>query len=134
MEKITVTVESVLKKINEYGFALFSDYKTEDRGHCFVVEDMMVFLDEDDNSISVTFQADCKPEKSAMKTLILSEIEGVTDISIMESFIYDKENNFISGEDAHILLKDEIILHAFQRAAKSHAYSEILQNIKCFEC
>jgi len=129
-----VKAQHVIDKLSEYGLPLFTDYPTEDQGHCFISEQMILFLDEEDDSISVTFQADCKPEDSASKMLIISEIEDITDVSVMESFIYDKDNNFITGKEAHQLIRDTLLMDAFKKVAKQHSYAYILDNMECFNC
>jgi hypothetical protein len=124
----------VKKKINEYNLGLLTQYPTEDKGYCFVTYGMIIFVDEVDNSVSVTFQADQKPEVAASNIMILNEIDEIEDIFIMESFIYDSKNNYISGDDAHELVKSSIITQAFQKVAKQQIYNEILTTSKCFDC
>jgi len=131
---LKVTVDTIVDKLTEYGMALYTDYPTKDQGHCFMVKDMIIFLDEEDDSISITFQADSKPEDVASNLMILHEIDGVAEISIMESFIYDKNNNFISGSEAHTIVRSSLIEDAFQKVARHQAYNEILTGMKCFEC
>ncbi len=131
---LKVTVDSIVDKLTEYGMAIYTDYPTKDQGHCFMVKDMIVFLDEEDDSLSITFQADSKPEDVASNLMILHEIDEVTEISIMESFIYDKNNNFISGSEAHTIVRSSLIEDAFQKVARHQAYNEILTGMKCFEC
>ena len=126
--------DKVAKKINEYNLGLLTEYPTEDNGYCFVTSGMIVFADDEDESISVTFQADQKPEDVASYTLILSEVDEVQDIFIMDSFIYNINNEYISGKEAHDLVKETVIQQAFQKVAKHQVYSEILQSAKCFEC
>jgi len=126
--------DKVAKKIDEYNLGVLTDYPTEDKGHCFITSGMIVFADNEDESISVTFQADQKPEDVATYTLILQEVEEVQDIFIMDSFIYDTQNNYISGKEAHELVKQTIIAQAFQKVAKHQVYNDILQSSECFEC
>ena len=131
---LKVSVDTVINKLNEYGLGLFSDYKTEDQGHCFISKGMIIFLDEEDDSLAVTFQADSKPEDVANHLLILNEIEDLSEISVMESFIYDKDNKFISGEKAHEIVKNDIILKVFREVSKQQTYNEILKSVECFNC
>ena len=127
-------VDKVIEKFVEYNVGILTDYETEDRGHCVVTPGMLVFVDNDDNTISIAFQADQKPEDVATNLLILNEIEDITHISIMESFIHDSNQNFISGQEAHDLVKQDIITQAFQKVAKQQAYNEILKSTDCFNC
>ena len=99
-----------------------------------MTKEMIVFLDQDDDSLAITFQADSKPEDVATNLMILNEIENVTDIAIMESFIYDKQNKFISGNEAHEIVKASLIEDAFRKVATHQAYNQILMNVKCFDC
>lgn len=131
---LKVTVDSIVDKLTEYGMALYTDYPTKDQGHCFMVRDMIIFLDEEDDTISITFQADSKPEDVGSNLMILHEIEGVAEITVMESFIYDKNNNFISGSEAHNVVRSSLIEDAFKKVAKHQAYNEILLGVECFEC
>ncbi len=131
---LKVTIDKIVDKLTEYGLGLHNDYQTEDQGHCFMAKGMIIFLDNDDDSLAVTFQADSKPEDVAANLLILHEIDEITDISVMESFIYDKDNKFISGNEAHEIVKGNIVLNAFQKVAKHQAYAEILRSAKGYEC
>jgi hypothetical protein len=133
-DNLKVTVESVRGKLLEYGMVIYSDYPTEDQGYCFMVDKMIIFLDEEDDSIAVMFQADTYPEDSATAIMILAEIENVTDISIMESFIYDEKRKMITGNKAHELVKYGIVKSAFTHVARETAYKEILNNVKGYEC
>jgi len=126
--------DKVAEKITEYNLTLLTDYSTEDKGHCFMTNEMIIFTDEEDISISVAFQADQKPENVAFFTLMLSEIKEARDIFIMESFIYDNNNKYISGADAHKLVEETIISLAFEKVAKYQMYNDILKNSKCYEC
>ena len=131
---LKVKIDAIVDKLSEYGMAIYTDYPTEDQGHCFMVRDMIIFLDEEDDSLAITFQADSKPEDVASNLMILNEIEGVTEISIMESFIYDRNNKFVSGNEAHIIVRSALIEDAFKKVATHQAYNQILATMPCFEC
>ena len=124
---------SVLKKFEEYGMNLYTDYPTEKNEHCFMVDNMIVYLDQEDNTVAVSFHASAKPEDVAQNLLILKEID-VDDIYIMDSFIYDLNNRFISGEDAHKLVKRTIETEAVNDFTKRQTYTEYLVKAKCFDC
>jgi len=131
---LKVTVDDVIDKLTEYGMALYNDYATEDQGHCFMTEKMIIFLDEEDDSISITFQSDTKPEDVASNILILKEIENVSEFFVMESFIYDKNQNFVSGSKAHNIVRETLLESAFKKVAEQQTYNEILKQVKGFEC
>ncbi len=126
--------DKVAKKITEYNLPLLSDYPTQDKGHCFITAGMIIFTDNEDKTIAVTFQADQLPEDVATYTLILSEIQEAQNIFVMDSFIYDSDDKYISGAAAHKLVRETIISQAFKKVATYQLYEDILKNSKCFEC
>lgn len=125
---------SVIKKFEEYGMNVFADYPTEKNEHCFMVENMIVYLDQEDNTLAVSFHASAKPEEVGQNLQILNEIEGLDDIQVMESFIYDMNDRFLSGSDAHELVKKTIETEAVKQFAKRQAYTEFLVKAKCYDC
>jgi hypothetical protein len=127
-------VNEVIKKFNEYGMKLFTDYPTERSNHCFMVDNMIIYLDQKDNTIAVSFHASSKPEEVANNLLILKEIEDLNDIYIMDSFVYDINDQFLSGDAAHKLVKESIQHEALKEFAKRQTYIEVLSKAKCHEC
>ena len=127
-------VNEVVKKFEEYGMKLFTDYPTKKNEHCFMVENMIVYLDKDDNSIAVSFHASAKPEEVAQNMVILNEIKDLNDIYVMESFVYDLNEKFVSGDDAHKLVKELIEHEALREFTKRQSYIEVLTKAKCFDC
>lgn len=129
-----VDVSKVIEKFDEYGMRVFTDYPTQRNEHCFMVENMIVYLDKKDSTIAVSFLASSRPEHVANNLLILKEIEDVEDIFVMESFVYDMNDKFVSGNDAHELVKKSIELEALKEFTKRQAYTEVLVKSNCFEC
>ena len=125
---------SVLKKFEEYGMNVFKDYKTEKNEHCFMVDNMIVYLDRKDSTLAVSFHASAKPEEVAQNLLILKEVKDLNDIYVMDSFIYDLNDTFISGEKAHDLVKRTIENEAIKNFAERQTYTEYLAKAKCFDC
>lgn len=96
-------VEQILKKLDEYGFELYNQYSDENN-YYFIIDDMVLCYDGNDEILSVAFKASTKPEKVANNVLILKEIDGIKGLEIMESFIY-KGKEILSGKDAHEYIK-----------------------------
>ena len=132
MEMAEVT--EVVKKFEEYGMRLFTDYPTKKHEHCFMVDNMIVYLDKKDNTIAVSFLASAKPEEVAANMMILGEIENLDDIFVMESFVYDLNEKFISGDDAHKLVKETIQHEALKEFTTRQAYIEVLSKANCHNC
>ena len=93
-------VENILKKLDEYGFELYNQYSDENHNHYFMIDDMVLCYDDNDEILSVAFKASSKPESVANSILILKEIDGIKGFEIMESFIY-KGKEMLSGKEAH---------------------------------
>jgi len=93
-------VEKILKKLDEYGFKLYNQYSDENNHYYFIIDDMVLCYDDNDEILSVAFKASTKPETVANNVLILKEIDGIKNLTIMESFIY-KGKEILSGKDAH---------------------------------
>jgi hypothetical protein len=127
-------VSDIIDKFNEHGMRLFTDYPTQKHEHCFMVENMIIYLDKKKNSIAVSFLASSKPEVVAQNLLVLKEIEDVDNVFVMESFVYDMNDRFISGEDAHLIVKKSIEHEALKEYTKNQAYTEVLTKASCFEC
>lgn len=127
-------VKKVANKFKEYGMKLFTDYPVEKNEHCFMVDNMIVYLDQIDDTLAVSFHASAKPEEVANNMMILNEIDGLNDIFVMESFVYDLNDKFLSGEDAHSLVRRSIQNEALKKFATRQTYIEVLTKAKCHEC
>jgi hypothetical protein len=131
---IMVKINTIVKKFEEYGMNIFTDYPTDKEEHCFMVDNMIVYLDKEDNSVAISFVASAKPEEVARNVMILNELNDLKQIYIMESFVYDMNDKFISGDDAHNLVKKTIEHDALKDFVKRQAYTEVLVKSKCFKC
>lgn len=126
--------KKVKKKMEEYGIKIFQDYQIEGEAeYVFYVEDMILFVNEDDNTIGISLQAITKPYKAATLALIVNEIK-CKEIFIMEDFIFNEKNQYISGEEAHKLISRSNKAKIANEVTKSELYTNILQNAKCHEC
>lgn len=124
----------VRKKLEEYGIEIFNDYQIDKTNeYVFYAENMIIFVSETEPSISITFQATAKPERSATLALILNEIPK-TPINIMEPFIFDQNNKFVSGEAAYKLIEKVDKTKIAEEYRRQKVYEEILQNTEGFEC
>ena len=128
-------VDNVRDKLEEYGLKIFNDYLVEDSEHVFYVENMILFVDKSDDSIGVSFQATTKAEKAANMSLILNETGY--ELNIMEAFIYDKNNQCITGNEAYELIKNTDKAEAVKEYMKEQAYTHLLMSTpnECgYEC
>lgn len=127
-------IDKVKDKLEEYGIEIYSDYALSDNEYVFMVEKMAVFVNEKDHALGVSFHAEARPETAGNYTLILKEIPEIKKIEVMESFIVDKDNKFISGQKAFDMIQQKMIKQVTSELAKEYSYSELLMSNKCFHC
>jgi len=125
-------IKQVRKKLDSYGIKIFHDYVSENEEHVFYAEHMILFVHEKENSIGVSFQVTTKPETVANYILIINEID--CDLYVMEAFIFNHKNEFVSGEKAHTLVKNADKMKVMQEINQQAYYKELLETSKCHEC
>lgn len=125
-------IDQVRKKIDQYGLEVYDDHKASKGHYVFYVEDMILFVDIKKAVVGVSFQVSARPDKVANFTLILNEIGYPIDV--MEPFIFNDNNECITGEAAFEISdrfrKNQVI----QGFMKKQAYAELLMSEECFEC
>ena len=122
--------KKVIKKLKEYGIKIFNDYEIKNENeYIFYVEDMILFVNDKENYISITFQVTTKPERSATLALILNQIKS-PELHIMEPFIFNTKNEFVSGEKAYKLIKNTDRHDMLNEYQKQKNYTDILMNSK----
>jgi hypothetical protein len=126
--------KQVTQKLDEYGIEIFTDYDIEQEGeHVFYAECMIIFVNDVENTIGITFQATTKPERAATLALILNQLREA-EMHIMDPFIFNEKNEFISGKDAYQLIEDADKAKIKKEMVRQDIYSHILQTSKCHEC
>jgi len=127
-------VERVREKLEEYGIEVYTDYSITDSEYVFMVEKMAIFINEKEHGIGISFHAETRPDIASTYTLIMKEIEDMKELEIMESFVVDEGNKFVSGEKAFDLVQRNIIQKVTHEIVKESSYSEMLMTNKCFHC
>jgi len=124
--------ELIKSKFNEYGIEIINQYSYEKK-HYFVTEDMMVCHPIESNKISIAFEANTIPERVGNNVLILQEIKEIDpNFRIMDSFLYDHNQNLICGKEAHDALEYKIgakFVAEYQR--KEEMFQNMLKNNIC---
>lgn len=130
----------VVRKLDEYGIPIYNkiDAKTKESNnedeYVIYSENMILFVNDKEKYIGVTFQATTKPEKAATLILIMSQIKGA-EIHIMEPFIFNDKHEFISGDEAYQLIKETDRIDLINEYTKKQVYTEMLLSAKKFhEC
>jgi len=130
-------LNSVVEKLTEYGMIIFREYPVVEENtnqHVFISEDMVLFLDHNDGTLSVSFHASSRPEEVSRNTLILSEIEDFDELYIMESYVIDNNNEFLCGDEAFDLVKRSEEAEILKGYMEKRQYEDILRTAKCFYC
>ena len=127
-------VEDVRIKLEEYGIKIYTDYSLSEDEYLFMADNMLLFVHTENHEVGVSFQAETKPKVVANSLLIILEVDSVSDVDIMESFIVDENSNFISGEKAFKIIDKKNQYQALNEVFKEQAYAEILLNGTTGEC
>jgi len=127
-------IESTRTKLEEYGIQIYTDYSLNEQEYLFMADNMLLFVHTVNNDIGISFQAETRPKPVANSLLIVLEIEGVTNIDVMESFVIDEDRNFVSGEKAFKMIDKKNQNQALSEVFRDQAYSEILMNNTSGEC
>lgn len=126
-------IEKVQNKLNEFDFKIYNHYAVDEEEYIFMVEDMLLFVHEKRNEINISFQVTTRPDIVAQHILILKEIKD-TEINVMDSFIYDHQRTFVSGDRAFNLVENSIKQQGVQEFIKHQTMKEVLEKSNCFNC
>ena len=126
--------EKFKEKLFEFNFGIISGYSIDKtKEYMIITDDMILAVNDQDNTVSIAFEATTQPDIVAKRMIILSEVEGTHNMSIMESFVFEK-NQLVTGEDATIIAKKRLGRDVVNEFLKSQVYTEIIQSEKCFNC
>ena len=126
-------VKKTKEKLDEYGIKMFTDYVVDDeKQHVIYADHMILFVGKEDKTISISFQATTRPDVAGNLTLIINEIGA--KMVVMESFIYDSNEQFISGDKAFDIIKKTQEMKTYQEYRKQQIYQQLLESSECFEC
>lgn len=128
-------IKKTQKKLNQYGLMIYNKYFLEEGNneYIFILENAVVLVKENENTLGIAFQVTTKPETAATLTLILKEIK-CKEVFVMESFIFDYNNLMISGDDAYKLVKKTKENNIREKVLQEQVYINVLQNSKCYHC
>jgi hypothetical protein len=130
---MSTIVKDVNKKLKQYNIVVYNKYKIdEDNEYIYYTNDMILFVNENEESIGIAFQATTKPERSATLALILKQT-GYS-ILIMDPFILSNKREIVSGEEAYELIEQTRNEKIMEKVNKEHLYTKILENSNCYEC
>lgn len=92
--------DEVKNKFVEYGIEIFDEFSNEDGSlETIMAENLVVNCDNGD-SIILNFHLSSSPSYAARIVLILREISDLKDIEVSDDFLFDREGNYLDGEEA----------------------------------
>ena len=122
---MSTVVNKVSEKLLEYGIKIYNQYPTKNDQYVFWTKHMILFVDNNED-VSISFQATSKPDDVARNILILKEIEEIKHIHLMESFIFTDNRELIHGDEAFDLVRRSIENGAIKDHEKQLMYSSLL--------
>lgn len=126
----------VKEKLTEYGYEIYNLSETSHKKEfCLMTESMMIFINEEDQSLTISFECSLEPEKVGQSIMILNEIYSVRLIYISESYIFDEVNKkYIVGDDAKELAINKTKNEMLRQITQEQLYCNMLLTNKCHEC
>jgi hypothetical protein len=126
----------VIDKLKEYGYEIYNISPTSNEKEiCIMTESMMIFVNDNDKSITISFEYTLDPEKVAQNMMILNEVQEVKLVYIAESYIFDPEQKkYIVGQKAKEVANKIETDKILREYTKDQVYSHILATQKCHEC
>lgn len=126
----------VKNKLDEYGYDIYHISETSnDNEICIMTESMMVFVDDKEKSITLSFEYTLEPEKVAQNMMILNEIEDIEYVYVSESFVFDpKTKKYVVGNEAKKIAYERAQAKIMREFTKDQVYSHILATQRCHEC
>jgi hypothetical protein len=125
---------AVKDKHNEYGLDILNEYPVNNKCYAILTKMSVIFIHLEEKSISITFDVKTKGDDIANYILVLKEIPEIEDIEVMECFTYDRAKNFVSGEKAFEVVKEEECNKAVQCYIQQQKMREWLARAECFHC
>jgi uncharacterized ubiquitin-like protein YukD len=128
-------ISKIEGKLLQYGFEIYEQHPPDENGtYIILTKDMILFLYAD-YDLGVSFQATTKPDVVARDILILKEIEGLKQIRVMESFIFNDKKQLVHGDEAFDLIKKSIENGAIKELNQQLKYSSLLtSNGELYRC
>jgi len=100
-------VTEILDKLDEYGIPVFRHYNRDDENLVISVDKSLLIYNFPTQELRVSFLVSTTPSHAATLVLILKEIDGISDIIVMESFVF-KGEDLLAGLEA-TMYHDECI-------------------------
>lgn len=123
-------------KLAEYNYEIYNVSQTSNEyEYCIMSESMMIFTNEGDQSITISFQCNLMPENVAERMMVLNEVQELKAVYVTESYYFDEgTKKYILGKEARKLITEKILHETLREITQEQVYSHILATQKCHEC
>jgi hypothetical protein len=128
---------SVVKnKLDEYGYEIYHVAETKNEDEiCIMTESMMLFVNDKDKSITISFEYTLEPENVARNMMVLNEVDDIEFVYVSESFVFDPETKkYVVGNEAKKIAYKRAQVKIMKEFTKDQVYSHILATQRCHEC
>lgn len=126
--------KKTIKTLESYGILVNKTYELENNQQALYTKDMILFINESDKSIGLSFFAPTIPERSSNLTLMLMKNIKNSNIYVLESFVFNEKKEYISGVEAFKILKNIQKNTIINNFTKEQTYQYILENHDLYEC
>lgn len=132
--------QSVKKQLLKYTYEIYDVYPTSNVGEfCIMTNSMMIFTNEENKSITISFECMLEPQIAGRNMIILNECKEINCIYVTESYIFDSSSkSYVVGDDAKKtadkIIYDKCYNQIIKEITKDQIYSHILATQKCHEC
>jgi len=92
-------LSNVTKLLKKNKLPIVKKTVTKKNGHLIFTEPVVIFVDEN-SGVNLAFHVASSPEFSARLTLEFKNLAGVKNVNIGEVFIFGKNNEIITGDNA----------------------------------
>ncbi len=126
--------KKIIKILESYGVLIDNIQDLENNQQALNTKEMILIIDEKEKTIGLSFFAPTAPDRASNLTLMLMKNIKDSNIYILESFIFNKKREYITGNEAFKILKDSEKNQIINNFTKEQNYDYILQNYELYEC
>lgn len=120
--------DQVTEVFEGYGFQISASYQVGDTKKYYIhMRECVLHIDEKDKSVDVSFNLNTLPDEVAKITLIINDLKYLKNISIMDSYFFNKNGELSSGIDAIKEFKRELY-------ELEHTKTNLFEGMKCYNC
>lgn len=126
--------KKTIETLESYGILINKTYNLENDQQALYTKDMILFVNESDKSIGLSFFAPTIPELASNLTIMMMKNINDSNIYVLESFVFNEKREYIAGVEAFKILKDIQKNQIINNFTKEQNYQYILDNHELWDC